>query len=99
MNRPSHLGPDQRKALAHVVTSPDRFTGFRGLAGTGKSTVLVELNRMLDDEGFEALFCAPTAAAADTLRKDKLEAVTLAKIAGGLGHAANTFRPQRDCSG
>ncbi|MGO9526716.1 MAG: MobF family relaxase [Verrucomicrobiia bacterium] len=77
---PSHLGPDQRKALAHVLTSADQFTGFRGLAGTGKSTVLVELNRILDDEGFEALFCAPTAAAADTLRKDKLEAVTLAKL-------------------
>jgi conjugative relaxase-like TrwC/TraI family protein len=76
----SHLGSDQRKALAHVLTSTDRFTGFRGLAGTGKSTVLVELNRMLDNEGFEALFCAPTAAAADTLRKDKLEAVTLARL-------------------
>ena len=76
----SHLGPDQRKALEHVVTSPDRFTGFRGLAGTGKSTVLVELNRILDNEGFEALFCAPTAAAADTLRKEKLESVTLARL-------------------
>jgi conjugative relaxase-like TrwC/TraI family protein len=75
-----HLGPDQRKALAHVLSSPDRFTGFRGLAGTGKSTVLVELNRILDNEGFEALFCAPTGAAADTLRKDKLEAVTLARL-------------------
>jgi conjugative relaxase-like TrwC/TraI family protein len=75
-----HLGPDQRKALEHVLTSPDRFTGFRGLAGTGKSTVLVELNRILDNEGFEAVFCAPTSAAADTLRKDKLEAVTLAKL-------------------
>src|SRR5438270_4647235 len=35
---PARLGPDQRKALAHVITSPDRFTGFRGLAGSGKST-------------------------------------------------------------
>jgi len=40
-----HLGPDQRKALEHVLTSPDRFTGFRGLAGSGKSTVLVELGK------------------------------------------------------
>ena len=74
------FGPDQRKALAHVLTSPDRFTGFRGLAGTGKSTVLVELGRVLSNKGFEPVFCAPTAAAADTLRKDKLEAVTLAKL-------------------
>jgi conjugative relaxase-like TrwC/TraI family protein len=77
---PSHFGPDQRKALAHVLTSTDQFTGFRGLAGTGKSTLLVELSRVLDHEGFEPVFCAPTAAAADTLRKDKLEAVTVAKL-------------------
>ena len=38
---PDRLGPDQRKALAHILTSPDRFTGFRGLAGSGKSTALV----------------------------------------------------------
>ena len=67
---PAHLGHDQRKALAHVLTSPDRFTGFRGLAGSGKSTALVELARALRQEGFEPVFCAPTASAADTLRKD-----------------------------
>jgi conjugative relaxase-like TrwC/TraI family protein len=77
---PPHFGPDQRKALAHVLTSADQFTGFRGLAGTGKSTVLVELNRVLVHERFEPVFCTPTAAAADTLRKDKLEAVTVAKL-------------------
>jgi hypothetical protein len=66
--------------LKHVIASSDRFTGFRGLAGTGKTTVLVELKGILDKEGFEAVFCAPTAAATDTLRKDKLEAVTLAKL-------------------
>ena len=77
---PSRLGPDQRKALAHVLTSPDQFTGFRGLAGTGKSTTLVELARVLRNEGFTPIFCAPTASAADTLRKDALPAVTLAKL-------------------
>ena len=67
---PARLGLDQRKALAHVLTSPDRFTGFRGLAGSGKSTALVELARIVRREGFKPLFCAPTASAADTLRKD-----------------------------
>jgi conjugative relaxase-like TrwC/TraI family protein len=74
---PSHLGQDQRRALAHVLTSPDRITGFRGLAGSGKSTALVELARTLHKQGFEAVFCAPTASAADTLRRDGLEAKTL----------------------
>ena len=67
---PSHLGPDQRKALAHVLTSPDKFTGFRGLAGSGKSTALAELATALCHRGYDAVFCAPTASAADTLRKE-----------------------------
>ena len=67
---PSHLGPDQCKALAHVLTSPDQFTGFRGLAGSGKSTALVELASALVRRGYDPVFCAPTAAAADTLRKE-----------------------------
>src|SRR5437660_5052434 len=73
----ARLGPDQRKALAHVLTSLDRFTGFRGLAGSGKSTVLVELGRVLRNEGFEPVFCAPTASAADTLRKESLRTATM----------------------
>jgi len=77
---PSHLGPDQRKALEHVLTSPDRFTGFRGLAGTGKSTVLNEVGRALRDEGLTPVFCAPTASGADTLRKGNLPAMTLARL-------------------
>jgi conjugative relaxase-like TrwC/TraI family protein len=81
---PSYLGHDQRKALAHVLTSPDRVTGFRGLAGSGKSTALVELARTLHRQGFEAVFCAPTASAADTLRRDGLEAVTLQRFHGDL---------------
>jgi hypothetical protein len=75
-----HLGPDQRKALAHVLSSPDRFTGFRGVAGTGKSTVLGELTCVLRDEGLTPVFYAPTASAADTLRKDNLPAMTLGKL-------------------
>jgi conjugative relaxase-like TrwC/TraI family protein len=82
---PSYLGHDQRRALAHVLTSPDRVTGFRGLAGSGKSTALVELAHALHKNGFEAVFCAPTAAAADSLRKDGLEcAMTLQRLRSDL---------------
>ncbi|MFZ1074003.1 MAG: MobF family relaxase [Verrucomicrobiia bacterium] len=78
-----HLGPDQRKVLAHVLASPDRFTGFRGLAGSGKSTALVELTDALCHRGYDPVFCAPTAAAADTLRKEVplwVKAMTLQKL-------------------
>ena len=56
---PVRLGPDQRKALAHVLTSPDRFTGFRGLAGSGKSTALVELATALCHCGLRRHFLRP----------------------------------------
>ena len=56
---PDRLGPDQRKALAHILTSPDRFTGFRGLAGSGKSTALVELATALCHVGLRRHFLRP----------------------------------------
>ena len=67
---PDRLGPDQRKALAHILTSPDQITGFRGLAGSGKSTALVELATALCHRGYDAIFCAPTASATATLRNE-----------------------------
>lgn len=74
------LGPDQRDALQHLLCSPDRFTGMRGLAGTGKSTTLRELDRACRQAGCEPLFCAPTGSAAEVLRKDDLPAITLQRL-------------------
>ena len=51
------------------------------LAGTGKTKTLQELHAGISTAGFEAVFCAPTAAAADVLRKDGFSsAVTLQKL-------------------
>ena len=78
------LGPDQRNALVHVLTSCDRVTGFRGLAGSGKSMTLVELAQVLQSEGRHSMFCAPTASAVNTLRTDLKplgqEPMTIAKL-------------------
>ena len=75
------LGEDQRAALALVLSSPDRVTGFQGLAGTGKTTALKELEKALVVSSFEPVFCAPTAAATEVLRKDGFKtASTLAKL-------------------
>jgi len=76
----SNLGPDQREALRHLLHSPDRFTGMRGLAGTGKTTTLNELSLACREAGGEPLFCAPTGSAADLLRKDGLPAITLQRL-------------------
>ncbi|HZQ45831.1 MAG TPA: MobF family relaxase [Verrucomicrobiae bacterium] len=74
------LGEDQRRAIYHVLRTSDRITGLRGLAGTGKTTALRELVAACKEAKIEPLFCAPTAAAMDVLRKEGFEAVTLQSL-------------------
>ena len=74
------LGEDQRRAIYHVLRTSDRITGLRGLAGSGKTTVLCELVVAFKEAKIEPLFCAPTAAATDVLRKEGFEAKTLQSL-------------------
>jgi len=75
------LGEDQRAAITHVLQTDDQFTGFRGLAGAGKTTALQEIAQVFSQDQRPALFCALTATAAEVLRKEvSPEAVTLAKL-------------------
>jgi conjugative relaxase-like TrwC/TraI family protein len=74
------LGEDQRRAIYHVLRTSDRITGLRGLAGSGKTTALRELVAVCKEAKIEPLFCAPTAAATDVLRKEGFEAVTLQSL-------------------
>jgi len=74
------LGEDQRRAIYHVLRTGDRITGLRGLAGSGKTTALRELVVACKEAKIEPLFCAPTAAATDVLRKEGFEAKTLQSL-------------------
>jgi conjugative relaxase-like TrwC/TraI family protein len=74
------LGEDQRRAIYHVLRTSDRITGLKGLAGTGKTTALRELVAACKEAKVESLFCAPTAAATDVLRKEGFAAVTLQSL-------------------
>jgi ATP-dependent exoDNAse (exonuclease V) alpha subunit len=74
------LGDDQRRAIYHVLRTSDRITGLKGLAGTGKTTALRELVAACKEAKIEPLFCAPTAAATDALRKEGFEAKTLQSL-------------------
>ena len=74
------LGEDQRRAVYHVLRTSDRITGLRGLAGSGKTTALRELVAACNEANIEPLFCAPTAAATDVLRKEGFEAKTLQSL-------------------
>jgi hypothetical protein len=74
------LGEDQKRAIYHVLRTSDRITGLRGLAGSGKTTALRELVAACKEAHVEPLFCAPTTAATDVLRKEGFEAVTLQSL-------------------
>jgi len=74
------LSEDQQRAIYHVLRTSDRITGLRGLAGTGKTTALRELVAACAEVKIEPLFCAPTAAATEVLRKEGFEAVTLQSL-------------------
>jgi conjugative relaxase-like TrwC/TraI family protein len=74
------LSEDQQRAIYHVLRTSDRITGLRGLAGTGKTTALRELVAACKEARVEQLFCAPTAAATDVLRKEGFDAVTLQSL-------------------
>ncbi|HXI71405.1 MAG TPA: MobF family relaxase [Verrucomicrobiae bacterium] len=71
------LGEDQQRAIYHVLRTHDRITGLRGLAGSGKTTALRELVAACAEVNVEPLFCAPTAAATDVLRKESWRTATM----------------------
>jgi conjugative relaxase-like TrwC/TraI family protein len=74
------LSEDQRRAIYHVLRTSDRITGLKGLAGSGKTTALREMVAACKEAKIEPLFCAPTTAATDVLRKEGFEAVTLQSL-------------------
>jgi conjugative relaxase-like TrwC/TraI family protein len=74
------LGEDQRRAIYHVLRTSDRITGLKGLAGSGKTSALRELVTACNETKIEPLFCAPTTAATEVLRKEGFEAKTLQSL-------------------
>lgn len=65
------LSPEQRFALDHICASRDRVIALRGIAGTGKTTLLRESLRVLHEAGQPAFLFAPTSEASrGVLRKE-----------------------------
>jgi conjugative relaxase-like TrwC/TraI family protein len=65
------LGQDQRKAVRHMLSSPDRVTAIRGPAGTGKTTMMKEAVSAVESSGHQVFTFAPSAEAArGTLRQE-----------------------------
>ena len=64
------LGRDQERAVAELLASKSRITILQGDAGTGKTTCLRTVVAGIEQAGGRVFGCAPSAGAADVLRKE-----------------------------
>jgi conjugative relaxase-like TrwC/TraI family protein len=65
------LGRDQKDAVRHVMTSPDRVIATRGPAGAGKTTMMQEAVAGIEAGGHRVFTFAPSAESSrGTLRKE-----------------------------
>lgn len=79
---PIALEGEQGEAVHHVLTTPNRVSIIRGRAGTGKTTLMREAVRLIEQAGCPVTVVAPTAQTArDVLRAEGFqEAETVAKL-------------------
>jgi conjugative relaxase-like TrwC/TraI family protein len=64
------LTQGQQAAATHILSTPDRFSGVQGFAGTGKTTMLREVQGVLSERGVEIRGLAVSASAARTLEQE-----------------------------
>jgi conjugative relaxase-like TrwC/TraI family protein len=88
----------QRKAVHRILSSKDKYIIFRGVAGSGKSTTLEEVEKGLNEAGVKGLYYAPTSTATENLVESGFkEAKNLASLIvmhdnGLLDRPANDIR-------
>lgn len=59
----AELDADQKNAVLHVLSSRDRVQVFRGIAGTGKTTMMKEAVEALEQSGLRVFTFAPSTGA------------------------------------
>lgn len=71
---PDWLSPQQQAAVRHVLHTPDRVVLVRGVAGSGKTTLIRACVSAIEGEGKTILLLAPSAEASrGVLRKEGFE--------------------------
>ena len=73
---------EQAEAVKHVLTTANRVSIIQGKAGTGKTTLMKEAIRLIEETGHKVTVVAPTAQAARGVLRDEgfSEAETVAKL-------------------
>ena len=66
----AHLSKEQKEAVTSILSTRDRVFGFRGVAGSGKTTTLREVQRGLSEAGHTLFAVTPTASAARMLQSE-----------------------------
>jgi hypothetical protein len=76
------LNEEQRRAVAHVLQSTDRVILIRGVAGSGKTTMLTEAVEAIEANGTKVFAFAPSAEASRGVLRDAgfPEADTVARL-------------------
>lgn len=76
------LDGEQQAAVAHVLTTANRVSIIRGKAGTGKTTLMREAVRLIEQAGCPVTVVAPTAQAARGVLRDEgfTDADTVAQL-------------------
>jgi hypothetical protein len=64
----AHLSQEQNEAVTSILSTRDRVFSFRGVAGSGKTTTLREVQRGLSEAGHRVFAVTPTTSAARMLR-------------------------------
>lgn len=79
---PLALNDEQAQAATAILTNQDQVSIITGRAGTGKTTLMRETVRLIEDKGIKVLVVAPTAQAARGVLKEEgfEEAETVAKL-------------------
>lgn len=77
-----NLSEEQAAAVGHILTTANRVSIIRGAAGTGKTTLMQEAVKRIEDTGKKVIVVAPTAQAShDVLKKEGFEkADTVARL-------------------